>query len=66
MEQLAGLLSIAPEKAELLVNNGYLSMDGLKTAGMKDISAIQGLDEESLNSIAAALEKFVSSSGDAE
>ena len=66
VEQLAGLLSIAPEKAELLVNNGYLSMDGLKTAGMKDISAIQGLDEESLNSIAAALEKFVSSSGDAE
>ena len=66
VEQLAGLLSIAPEKAALLVNNGYLSMDGLKTAGMKDISAIQGLDEESLNSIAAALEKFVNSSGDAE
>ena len=33
---------------------------------MKDISAIQGLDEESLKSIAAALEKFVNTTGDAE
>jgi hypothetical protein len=41
-------------------------MDGLKAAGMKDISAIEGLDEDSLKSIAAALEKFVNSSGNAE
>ena len=66
VEQLSGLLSITQEKAALLVNNGYLSMDGLKTAGMKDISAIQGLDEDSLKSIAAALEKFVNSSGKTE
>ena len=66
VEQLSGLLSIAQDKAALLVNNGYLSMDGLKTAGMKDISAIQGMDEDSLKSIAAALEKFVNSSGKAE
>ena len=66
VEQLSGMLSIAPEKAELLVNNGYLSMDGLKTAGIKDISAIPGLDEASLQSIAAALEKFVNDSGKAE
>lgn len=64
--QLAEMLSIAPEKAALLVNNGYLSMDGLKTAGMKDISAIPGMDEASLNSISAALEKFVNDSGKAE
>ena len=66
VEQLSGLLSITQEKAALLVNNGYLSMDGLKTAGMKDISAIQGMDEDSLKSIAAALEKFVNNSGKAE
>ena len=66
VEQLSGLLSIAQDKAALLVNNGYLSMDGLKTAGMKDISAIQGMDEDSLKLIAAALEKFVNSSGKAE
>ena len=66
VEQLSAILSIAPEKAALLVNNGYLSMDGLKAAGMKDISAIEGLDEDSLKSIAAALEKFVNSSGNAE
>lgn len=66
VEQLSNMLSIAPDKAELLVNNGYLSMDGLKTAGMKDISAIAGLDEESLNSISAALDKFVSPSGKTE
>ena len=66
VEQLSGLLSIAPDKAALLVNNGYLSMDGLKTAGMKDISAIEGMDEESLKAIAAALDKFVNSSEKAE
>ena len=66
VEQLSAILSIAPEKAALLVNNGYLSMDGLKAAGMKDISAIEGLDEDSLKSIAAALAKFVNSSGNAE
>ena len=66
VEQLSNMLSIAPDKAELLVNNGYLSMDGLKTAGMKDISAIAGMDEESLSSISAALDKFVSPSGKTE
>ena len=66
VEQLSNMLSIAPDKAELLVNNGYLSMDGLKTAGIKDISAIDGMDEASLNSISAALDKFVNSSGKTE
>ena len=66
VEQLSNMLSIAPDKAELLVNNGYLSMDGLKTAGMKDISAIAGMDEESLNSISAALDKFMNNSGNPE
>lgn len=63
---LARVLSIAPEKAALLVNNGYLSMDGLKTAGMKDISAIEGLDEASLKSISEALDKFIAESGKPE
>lgn len=62
IEQLSEALNIAPVKAEILVNNGYLSMDGLKTAGMKDISGIEGLDEESLASIESALEAFVKSS----
>ncbi len=64
--QLAQILSIAPEKAALLVNNGYLSMDGLKTAGMKDISAIEGMDEASLKSISEALDKFIAESGKPE
>ena len=64
--QLSNMLSITPEKAELLVNNGYLSMDGLKTAGMKDIAAIEGMDEESLNAISAALEKFAGTPDKAE
>ena len=58
IEQLATELSITPEKAQLLVNNGYLSMDGLKTAGMKDIETIAGLDEEDLASIEDALSRF--------
>jgi len=66
VEQLSGLLGITPDQAALLVNNGYLSMDGLKTAGMKDIGAIPGMTEESLTAIAAALEKFASASGQTE
>ncbi|MBO4648659.1 MAG: transcription termination/antitermination protein NusA [Lentisphaeria bacterium] len=66
VEQLSGLLGITPEQSALLVNNGYLSMDGLKTAGMKDIGAIPGMTEESLSAIAAALEKFTGASGQAE
>lgn len=66
VEQLSQMLSIAPEKAQLLVSNGYLSMDGLKTAGMKDISAIPGMDEETLKAIGAALEKFSGSAGKPE
>ena len=66
VEQLSQMLSITPEKAELLVNNGYLSMDGLKTAGMKDISAIDGMDEASLKSISDALEKFSGAAGKTE
>jgi len=66
ISQLSQMLSIAPEKAALLVNNGYLSMDGLKTAGMKDISAIAGMDEASLKSISEALEKFSGAAEKAE
>lgn len=62
IEQLSAALNVAPVKAALLVNNGYLSMDGLKTAGMKDISNIEGMDAESLASIEKALETFVKSS----
>ena len=66
IEQLSEALNIAPVKAEILVNHGYLSMDCLKPAGMKDISCIEGMDEESLASIAAALETFESSEDTAE
>ena len=58
VKQLSGELGIAPEKAELLVNNGYLSLEGLKTAGMDDISAIPGLDNASLQAISESLAKF--------
>ena len=60
------MLSIAQDKAELLVNNGYLNLDGLKTAGMKDIAAIEGMDEATLAAIAAALEKSENGTGSAE
>ncbi len=55
--QLSAVLGIAPEKAELLVNNGYLTLEGLKTAGIADISAIQGIDGETVNAIAEKLAK---------
>lgn len=58
IKQLSVELGIAPEKTELLVNNGYLSLEGLKTAGMDDISAIPGLDDATLQTISESLAKF--------
>ena len=57
ISQLSAELGIAPEKAELLVNNGYLTLEGLKTAGISDIAAIQGIDEATVNAIAERLAK---------
>ena len=63
ISQLSTALSIPPEKAEILVNNGYLTLDGLKTAGMADIAAIKGIDEETVNAISERLKINQTSDG---
>ncbi len=58
ISQLSAELAIAPEKAEILVNNGYLTLEGLKTAGIADIAAIKGIDEATVNAISERLAKI--------
>ena len=56
--QLSSQLSISPEVAEILVNNGYLTLEGLKVAGISDIAAIKGIDEAAVEAISEGLAKL--------
>ena len=58
ISQLSSELSISPAKAEILVNNGYLTVEGLRSAGISDIAAIKGMDEETVNAMSEGLAKI--------
>ena len=51
---LAASVGISEAAAEILVNNGYLTLDGLRAADMNDIAALKGLDDPSVVAIARA------------
>lgn len=57
IETLASSVGISAEAAAVLVNNGYLTLDGLRAADMSDIAALKGLDDTALVAIAAARTK---------
>lgn len=46
ISQLSSELSISPAKAEILVNNGYLTVEGLRSWREFPISRVKGMDEE--------------------
>ncbi len=48
---LAERLSISEEIAEILVNNGILSLEGLKESNKEDLLAIEGIDEDTVDAI---------------
>ena len=45
-EELSGVLGVSVETAELLVSNGFLSLEGLSELPEEDLRAIQGLSSE--------------------
>ena len=51
---LASALNISADAASVLVNNGYLSLDGIRAADMGDIAALKGLDDTALVAISRA------------
>lgn len=51
VSELAVQLGIEEPAAEILVNNGYLSVDELKNIPMEELQKIEGLDESVLSSI---------------
>lgn len=55
VEELASSLAVSAEQAEILVNNGYLSLDGLKEVSVEELAKIEGLDEATVNAIEQAL-----------
>lgn len=55
IENLSESLGIGVDKAGLLVNNGYISPAGLKEAGDEALAGIDGLEEEDIGRINAAL-----------
>ncbi len=56
VQNLAETLGIREDAAEILVNNGYLTPEGLR-ADAENLSGIAGLSEEDLQIILGALEK---------
>ena len=56
INSLADLPDISIELAEKLVNNGFLSAEGIKEAEESDIAAIEGIDEETARKVKQAVE----------
>ena len=54
-KELAASLGIGEDPARILVNNGYLTVEGLRVAGIQDVAAIKGLDDESIVAISRAI-----------
>lgn len=57
-EQLAADLSIASSEAELLVNNGYPTVEGLKEVTVEELAKIDGLPREAAERIVDAVAKM--------
>ena len=45
-EELSDILGVSVETAELLVSNGFLSLEGLSELSEEDLRAIKGLSDE--------------------
>ena len=59
-ENLSATLGISVKEAEVLVNNGFLSIEGLKAVQISDLEAIEGLSQETVSTI---LEKIAKQNG---
>ena len=64
VESMASLLGVSQETAEKLVNNGILSIDGLKAAGKEDLLNVPDLTEDDVQKIFEAVEKVNGSSSE--
>ena len=56
VQDLSAALEVDTAIAEILVSHGFLTLEGLREAGPDEIRAIDGLDEEDVRQIIAALE----------
>ena len=66
IEQLSSALGVSRQVALLLVNNGFLSVDGLKAVEPADLAAIEGIQEQDVKTILEALARSGSSEAQAQ
>lgn len=59
VKSLAEALSINEDVAKILTNNGFITIEGLKTVEKNDLLALEGLSEETVDSILKSLGKTV-------
>lgn len=59
-KELSTELGVPLKEAEILVNNGFLSIEGLKAVQVADLEAIEGLSPETVRAI---LEKTAKQNG---
>jgi len=61
VEALAAIEGIGPERAEKLVQAGFLTVEGIMAADLEDLAAVEGFDEDTARQVyeaaAAAYEK---------
>lgn len=55
IETLSRQLAVSMQDAEILVNNGFLTPEGLKAVQVSDLRAIEGLSDETVNAIVEKL-----------
>ena len=58
IEALANIPAIGPEAAEILVHNGYATVDGLKIAEEEDLAQLEGIGPEKAAAIIAAVQEM--------
>lgn len=56
-EKLAQNLNVSQETAQLLVNNGFITVDGIKAADPAALTAIEGIDTDEITAALEQLEK---------
>ena len=60
--KLASLPEISEDIAEKLVNNGFLTIEGIKEADINDIAEIENIDADTAKSIKNAVDTLESQS----
>jgi N utilization substance protein A len=57
ISRLAGIEAVGEERADRLVQAGFLTMEGILAADIEDLSSVEGFDEEAALAVHKAVEE---------